>query len=203
MICLPDYYGPECSVYCVPRNDSIGHYTCNETDGAKICLPDYYGPECSVYCVPRNDSSGHYTCDESDGTKICLPDYYEPECLVYCVPRNDFIGYYMCDETDGSKICMPGFGGENCTDQFTVDTTIGAGDGELVCTVDLRGGTGSPNIHWSGLDNQPITSGVTRTALTSTLSHEVTTSGAVEYICQATIAGLTLQAKVSITIQSK
>ncbi len=82
VICLPDYYGPECSVYCVPRDDSIGHYTCDETDGTKICLPDYYGPECSIYCVPRDDSVGHYTCDESDGSKICMPGFGGENCTM-------------------------------------------------------------------------------------------------------------------------
>ncbi len=84
VICLRDldYYGPECSVYCVPRNDSIGHYTCDESDGMKICLPDYYGPECSIYCVPSDNSSGHYLCDETDGSKICLPDFGGENCTM-------------------------------------------------------------------------------------------------------------------------
>ncbi len=128
VICLADYYGPECSVYCVPRDDSIGHFKCDETNGIKICLPDYYGPECSVYCVPRNDFIGHYICNETNGSKICLPDYYGPECSVDCVPRNDFIGHYICNEPDGTKICLPDFGGVNCTmaqaeDKFSESTS--------------------------------------------------------------------------------
>ncbi len=82
VICLPDYYGPECSVYCVPRDDSSGHYTCDETDGTKICLPDYYGPKCSVYCVPRNDFIGHFTCDETNGSKICMPGFGGVNCTM-------------------------------------------------------------------------------------------------------------------------
>ena len=38
--CATNYYQLNCSVYCIPTNDSIGHCTC-DTHGNKICLPDY------------------------------------------------------------------------------------------------------------------------------------------------------------------
>ncbi len=125
VICTSDYYGPNCSVYCVPRDDSSGHYTCNQTDGSRICTSHFYGPDCSVYCVPRNDSSGYYTCNQMDGSRICMSDYYGPDCSVYCVSRDDFTGHYTCNTTDGSKVCMSGFGVENCT----LAETTGVGQG--------------------------------------------------------------------------
>ena len=38
--CATNYYQSNCSVYCIPTNDTTGHYTC-DTNGNKICLPGY------------------------------------------------------------------------------------------------------------------------------------------------------------------
>ena len=38
--CATNYYQSDCSVYCIPTNDTTGHYTC-DTNGNKICLPGY------------------------------------------------------------------------------------------------------------------------------------------------------------------
>ena len=41
------WYGPACSEYCVPHDDSMhGHYTCDERDGSKVCGPGWEGPSC-------------------------------------------------------------------------------------------------------------------------------------------------------------
>ncbi len=38
--CKEGYYGPDCSISCTPRDDSTGHFTCDE-DGTILCLPGY------------------------------------------------------------------------------------------------------------------------------------------------------------------
>ena len=38
--CATNYYQSDCSVYCIPTNDTTGHYTC-DTNGNKICLAGY------------------------------------------------------------------------------------------------------------------------------------------------------------------
>ena len=43
--CTGDFYGPNCATYCVPTDDSSGHYTCDVTDGSKICLSGWKNPE--------------------------------------------------------------------------------------------------------------------------------------------------------------
>lgn len=37
VFCDQFYFGPSCDIYCQPRNDFVGHYTCNST-GMKQCL---------------------------------------------------------------------------------------------------------------------------------------------------------------------
>ena len=38
--CQTNYYGATCDRLCVPRDDSGGHYTCDE-DGNRVCLSGY------------------------------------------------------------------------------------------------------------------------------------------------------------------
>ena len=47
VICDPNYYGNRCTKFCQPRNDSFGHYTCNES-GNKDCLPGWRGKLCDI-----------------------------------------------------------------------------------------------------------------------------------------------------------
>ena len=47
VICDPNYYGSRCIKFCQPRNDSFGHYTCNE-NGNKVCLPGWRGNRCDI-----------------------------------------------------------------------------------------------------------------------------------------------------------
>jgi hypothetical protein len=43
ILCATDYYGDDCSVYCKPRDDTDGHYTCN-SNGTKECRVGYLDP---------------------------------------------------------------------------------------------------------------------------------------------------------------
>ena len=53
--CEPNYYPRNsCSVMCIPRNNSEGHYTCDSVTGDKICLEGYKDP--STNCVTRVES---------------------------------------------------------------------------------------------------------------------------------------------------
>ncbi len=40
MVCKEGYFGPDCGIPCTPRDDSTGHFTCDE-DGTIVCLPGY------------------------------------------------------------------------------------------------------------------------------------------------------------------
>ena len=41
--CDSNYYGSDCATYCVPMNNSNGHYTCGST-GQKICRSGWSNP---------------------------------------------------------------------------------------------------------------------------------------------------------------
>ena len=97
--CDKNYYGSSCSLKCVPRDDSSGHYTC-DNQGRKVCRQHWYGSSCTRWCVPRNDPfNGHFNCDKQ-GNKICLPrwegpsckrcikNWFGPRCSTYCVSQD-------------------------------------------------------------------------------------------------------------------
>ena len=104
--CDGNYYGSSCSVKCVPRDDSSGHYNC-DNQGRKVCRPHWFGKSCTRSCVPRDDPrNGHFYCDKV-GNKICLPrwegpsckrcvnNWFGPRCSTYCVPQDsDERGHY-------------------------------------------------------------------------------------------------------------
>ena len=57
LTCGPHFYGPNCT-FCVPSNDSTGHYSCDDRTGDKVCLEGYQGPETNCTdCVPASDCS--------------------------------------------------------------------------------------------------------------------------------------------------
>lgn len=43
--CGENYYGPGCVNYCRPRDDSFGHYVCDEY-GQKVCMQGWKGDYC-------------------------------------------------------------------------------------------------------------------------------------------------------------
>lgn len=55
--CVSNYYDTACSQYCLARDDSSGHYTCDPNDGSIVCLAGYEHPETNCvdsewYCMP-------------------------------------------------------------------------------------------------------------------------------------------------------
>ena len=46
--CTANYYGTDCATYCVPTDDSSGHYTCDQRSGARICLNGWSGSDCNI-----------------------------------------------------------------------------------------------------------------------------------------------------------
>lgn len=46
VFCDEFYFGEGCADYCRPRDDTLGHYTCDE-EGNRICLEGWKGNYCS------------------------------------------------------------------------------------------------------------------------------------------------------------
>ena len=53
--CVANYYGLDCTTFCMARDDAKGHYTCNTDTGAFICNDGYRNEssDCTE-CVPAN-----------------------------------------------------------------------------------------------------------------------------------------------------
>ena len=50
--CANNYYGSDCTTYCVGRNDTAGHYTCRE-DGSIVCNEGYFNTSTNcTECLP-------------------------------------------------------------------------------------------------------------------------------------------------------
>lgn len=45
-VCDEHYYGEGCSVFCRPRDDAFGHFTCRDR-GEKVCNPGWRGQYCT------------------------------------------------------------------------------------------------------------------------------------------------------------
>lgn len=45
-VCDEHYYGEGCSVFCRPRDDAFGHFTCGDR-GEKVCNPGWKGQYCT------------------------------------------------------------------------------------------------------------------------------------------------------------
>ena len=43
VVCNANYYGSNCTTYCVATDDNLGHYTC-ASDGSKQCLSGWSNP---------------------------------------------------------------------------------------------------------------------------------------------------------------
>ena len=109
--CIQDYY-PQgtCNVFCQPRNDATGHFTC-DSNGNKVCLPEYTDP--GTDCVTCIGNFREPDCTECEGNfqapncNTCIQDYYpQGTCNVFCQPRNDATGHFTCD-SNGNKVCLP------------------------------------------------------------------------------------------------
>lgn len=55
-VCDEHYYGEGCSVFCRPRDDAFGHFTCGER-GEKVCNSGWKGQYCTEReCLDRQGS---------------------------------------------------------------------------------------------------------------------------------------------------
>ncbi|XP_036982060.2 delta-like protein 1 [Artibeus jamaicensis] len=113
-VCDEHYYGEGCSVFCRPRDDAFGHFTCGER-GEKACNPGWKGQYCTeAICLPG--------CDEQHG-------YCEKPGECKC--RVGWQGRY-CDQCIRYPGCLHG------TCQQPWQCTCQEGWGGLFCNQDLN-----------------------------------------------------------------
>ncbi|XP_057673224.1 delta-like protein D [Corythoichthys intestinalis] len=113
-LCDEHYYGEGCSVFCRPRDDAFGHFTCGER-GEIICNSGWKGQYCTEpICLPG--------CDENHG--FC-------EKPGECKCRVGFSGRY-CDDCIRYPGCLHG------TCQQPWQCNCQEGWGGLFCNQDLN-----------------------------------------------------------------
>ena len=80
-ICYSDWYGDNCTTYCLTGNHSSLYYSCS-INGKIICNQFWYGENCSVLCKESDSILGHFTCNVTSGKKICLPGWRGTNCTL-------------------------------------------------------------------------------------------------------------------------
>ncbi|XP_028410121.1 protein jagged-1b-like [Dendronephthya gigantea] len=115
-----------CLAPCVARDNSTGHYTCDE--GNKKCLPKWFGENCLKTCVkPSDPPAGHYKCSKT-GQKGCLPNWFGENCTTYCDKSSSA---YTCDE-EGKRTCFKNWFGKDCA-TFCVSNRTDTHAGNYLC----------------------------------------------------------------------
>ena len=57
LTCMGNFYGPDCSAFCVDTNDTRGHYTCSNS-GERVCLEGYQNSTTNcTECAPAEGCS--------------------------------------------------------------------------------------------------------------------------------------------------
>ncbi|XP_014668701.1 PREDICTED: uncharacterized protein LOC106809975 [Priapulus caudatus] len=132
-VCRENYYGDDCSVFCVARDDCGGHYDCEQFTGAKLCLSGWRGDGCKQKlpgipgvtdclsgdvcqnggtCVLQGVGSSSYSC-------CCAVGFTGRHCetnINECARRPCRNGGTCYEGAPGSYRCecIPGFYGRNC-----------------------------------------------------------------------------------------
>ncbi|XP_033746116.1 protein jagged-2-like [Pecten maximus] len=115
--CDKNYYGAACDTFCLPQNNTKGHYTCDKNDGKRVCLPGWQGTFC--------DDNGVNECFDNDpchNNHVCLdrPVGYECACPLGTSGEN-------CSSVDFTCADTPCKNGGNCSIE----------SGNLTCTCPL------------------------------------------------------------------
>ncbi|KAM6977890.1 delta-like protein D [Aplochiton taeniatus] len=83
-VCDEHYYGEGCSVFCRPRDDAFGHFTCGEK-GDIVCNSGWKGQYCTEpICLPGCDDE-HGFCDKPGECKcrVGFSGRYCDDCIRY------------------------------------------------------------------------------------------------------------------------
>ncbi|XP_060799893.1 delta-like protein C isoform X1 [Neoarius graeffei] len=114
VMCDEFYYGESCSVFCRPRDDAFGHFTC-DSSGQRICLSGWKGEYCGEPICSPGCSDEHGYC-ETPGECKCRLGWEGP----------------LCDECQRHPGCLHG----TCDQPFQCDCKEGWGG--LFCNQDLN-----------------------------------------------------------------
>lgn len=111
-VCRQNYYGSSCSTFCFPRNDSLGHHTC-DGQGRIVCLPGWTATHSycrTAVCRPGCDLV-HGSCQIPNECQ-CEDGWQGPNC-TQCRPHPSCV-HGTCSNRKWECNCYPGWGGSYC-----------------------------------------------------------------------------------------
>ncbi|XP_010863937.3 delta-like protein B isoform X1 [Esox lucius] len=164
VFCDEYYFGDSCAEYCRPRDDTLGHYTCDE-EGNKHCLEGWKGNYCSDPICSADCSERHGYC-ESPGDCKCRMGWQGPSCTE-CV-RYPGCLHGTCSQPWQCE-CKEGWGGLFCDQDLNYCTNhrpcansatcTNTGQGSYTCT--CRPGYGGTNceLETNECDSNPCKNG--------------------------------------------
>ncbi|XP_038058462.1 protein jagged-1-like [Patiria miniata] len=114
--CDSYYYGSDCSVHCIPRDDQYGHYRCHSNTGAKICYSGWEGSNCELdydECQSNPCANGacvngvdQFSCSCTDGWTGTTCNIDVDDCASTPCKNggtcHDHVAFFTC-------ACPPGF----------------------------------------------------------------------------------------------
>ncbi|XP_067831244.1 delta-like protein C [Heptranchias perlo] len=117
VICGEHYYGEGCSDYCRPRDDTFGHYKCNES-GQRVCLAGWKGDYCSepICLLGCNNNYGYCERPGECKCRIGWQGRFCDQCIRYpgCL-------HGMCQQPWQCN-CQEGWGGLFCNQDLNYCT---------------------------------------------------------------------------------
>ncbi|XP_053136581.1 protein jagged-2 isoform X1 [Hemicordylus capensis] len=82
--CDENYYGPQCNKFCSPRDDFVGHYTCDQ-NGNKACMEGWMGEECKQAVCKQGCNLIHGGCTVPGVCKchVGWQGHFCSDCITY------------------------------------------------------------------------------------------------------------------------
>ncbi|XP_065843967.1 fibropellin-3-like isoform X2 [Oscarella lobularis] len=176
--CLPNYFD-NCSNYCVPTNDSSGHYTCDSL-GHKLCQSGYEDP--NTNCTKQIDECASNSCQNG---AACVDRLLGYDCICVmgftgrlCEADTDECASNPCTHNgtctdkvnDFACSCLPGYTGATCNIDHIDECasipcrhngTCTTGNNRYLCSC-IHGYTGAEcELKVNGCDPSPCKNGAT------------------------------------------
>ncbi|XP_078103230.1 delta-like protein C [Sander vitreus] len=129
VVCNEHYHGADCSAFCRPRNDTFGHYVCDE-EGKRRCLEGWAGEYCSDPICAAGCSEEHGFC-ESPGECVCRQGWQGERCDECARHPNCVHG--TCQQPWQCN-CREGWGGLFCNQDLNYCTNHKPCQNDASCT---------------------------------------------------------------------